>query len=315
MRNYAMLGKWHVHAEQYANEINALEGCRIAKVWDPDEETARAWAEKLGAQASTVEEILADPEIEGVVICTATNEHTDLMLRVCASGKAMFTEKVLTLTNEDAEAVRKAVLEHHIRFGISFPHLSESAVQFALEAVRAGKLGTVNYARFRKAHDGATGGWLPPHFFDPVACGGGAMIDLGAHPMYMLCEIMGGEPIEVQSAFTHVTGREVEDNAVSLLTFEGGRVGVSETGFISKGYPLTMEIGGEKGTLMMHGKRVEWSCPETNGQWQEVKDLPERLPSPLQQWAVATSPEEIPAGFGIDAAVRLTHVMNAAYQR
>ena len=35
MRNYAMLGKWHVHAEQYANEINRLEGCRIAKVWDP----------------------------------------------------------------------------------------------------------------------------------------------------------------------------------------------------------------------------------------------------------------------------------------
>ena len=48
MRNYAMLGKWHVHAEQYANEINRLEGCRIAKVWDPCAETAKAWAEKLG---------------------------------------------------------------------------------------------------------------------------------------------------------------------------------------------------------------------------------------------------------------------------
>lgn len=314
MRNYAMLGKWHVHAPQYAREVNSLPGCRIAKVWDPDAETAKAWAEELGAVASSVEDILADPEIEGVIVTTATNEHPDLMLRICASGKAMFTEKVLTLKDEDAEKVREAVVANKIRFAISFPHLSEPAVRFCLDAAASGKLGNVNYARFRKAHDGATAGWLPPTFFDPVSCGGGAMMDLGAHPMYLLCQIMGGEPEKVQSSFTHVTGKAVEDNAVSLLTFSNGRIGVSETGFVSKGYPLTMEIGGDQGTLMMHDGVVEWSCPETNGKWQKVETLPEQLPSPLTQWATAAKPEDIPAEFGIDAAVRLTHVMTAAYK-
>ena len=55
--------------------------------------------------------------------------------------------------------------------------------------------------------------------------------------------------------------------------------------------------------------------PQTLFQLLEKKaeKLPERLPSPLAQWAMAHAPEEIPAGFGIDAAVRLTRVMVAAY--
>ena len=74
--------------------------------------------------------------------------------------------------------------------------------------MRSGKLGKLNYVRVRKAHNGATGNWLPA-FYDPIACGGGAMVDLGAHPMYLLCDFLG-EPRFVQSAFTFVTGRAVE---------------------------------------------------------------------------------------------------------
>ncbi len=312
MKKFASLGKWHVHAPQYADEVNHLEGCTIAKVWDPDPEVAKAWAKELDAEACSVQDILSDPEIEGVIVANATNEHTPLMLDVCASGKALFTEKVLALTNEDAQAIAKAVKDNNIRFAISFPHVSESPVQFVLNAAKSGKLGTINYARFRKAHNGATAGWLPEHFFDPVACGGGAMIDLGAHPMYLLCEILG-EPIRVQSGFTHVTGKAVEDNAVSLLTFEGGAIGVSETGFVSQNYPLTFELGGTDGALLMRDDEVTWCCPETGNRWVRVETLPERRPSPLTQWALAEKPEDIPAEFDIDAAVRLTKVMVMAY--
>ncbi len=315
MRKYASLGKWHVHAEQYANEINRLEGCMIAKVWDPCEETAKAWAEKLGngCVAASVEDILSDPEIEGVVIATATNEHPEIIIKACEAGKAVFTEKVLALKNEDAEAMKAAVIRNNTRFGISFPHLSESPVLYALDVVKSGKLGTINYVRFRKAHNGSTADWLPPHFYDPIACGGGAMIDLGAHPMYMCCEVMGACPVKVQSSFTEMTGRGVEDNAVSILTFENGAIGVSETSFVSTGYPLTLEIGGTKGTLAFHDGEVHISCADTNNKWTKVDDLPARQLSPLEKWALATKPEDIPAGFGIDAAVRLTKVMVMAY--
>ena len=185
MKKFAMLGKWHVHAPGYAKELNSLPGCQVAAVWDPDQAIAEKWAAELGCAARALDEILADPDIEGVAICCATNEHPDLLLRACAAGKAVFTEKVLTLREADAQAVRQAVLRHHTRFAISFPHLSEPAVRFALEKAQSGALGTLNFVRVRKAHNGATAGWLPPHFYDPIACGGGAMIDLGAHPVYL----------------------------------------------------------------------------------------------------------------------------------
>lgn len=316
MRKYAMLGKWHVHAEGYAREVNNLDGCQVVKVWDPCAESAKAWAEKLGngCEAASLESILNDPEIEGVIVSTATNEHPDIIIKACDAGKAVFTEKVLALTNEGAEAIKEAVKRNNTRFGISFPHLSESPVLFALETAHSGKLGDINYVRFRKAHNGSIGDWLPPHFYDPIACGGGAMIDLGAHPMYMCCEVMGACPVKVQSAFTEMTGRGVEDNAVSILTFANGAIGVSETSFVSTGYPLTLEIGGTKGVVAFHDGEVHLSCAETDNKWTLVTDLPARLPSPLKQWAAAEKPEEIPEGFGIEAAVRLTKVMVMAYK-
>ncbi len=313
MKYFAMLGKWHVHADGYANELNRVPGCRVKKVWDPDDATAKAWAEELHCEAASVEDILNDPEIEGVAVCNATNEHTDLILRACRAGKAVFTEKVLALTNEEAEKIRAAVLENHTRFAISFPHFSESGTQFTLQVAREGRLGQLNYARVRKAHNGATANWLPKHFYDPIACGGGAMIDLGAHPMYLLCALLG-EPKNVQSTFTHVTGKEVEDNAVSILSFPGGAIGVSETGFISSNYPFTIELGGTEGSLLMRDQKVEYCCAETGNQWKFAEKLPEETESPLTQWAKAEKPEDISKDFDIDVAVRLTRVMVEAYK-
>ena len=313
MKKFAMLGKWHVHAPGYAREINSIENCKVVKVWDPDEETAKKWAEELGCESTSVENILADPSIEGVVMGNATNEHTDLIIRACEAGKAVFTEKVLALTSEETEKIRNAVLKNNTRFAISLPHFCDPTTQFVLKAAWEGKLGKINYARVRKAHNGATGNWLPAHFYDPIACGGGAMIDLGAHPMYLLCAIMQDEPVRVQSTFTALTGHGVEDNAVSLLQFANGAIGVSETSFVSKGYPITIEIGGTEGTICRQNERVEWCCEETGQKWMQVENLPERLPSPIVQWAKADAPEDIPEIFGMDAAMRLTRVMEMAY--
>ena len=311
MKKFAMLGKWHVHAPGYAKELNSLPGCQVAAVWDPDQAIAEKWAAELGCAARTLDEILADPDIEGVAICCATNEHPDLLLRACAAGKAVFTEKVLTLREADAQAVRQAVLRHHTRFAISFPHLSEPAVRFALEKAQSGALGTLNFVRVRKAHNGATAGWLPPHFYDPIACGGGAMIDLGAHPVYLACALLG-EPLRAHAAFTQATGKGGEDNAVGVLEFAGGALGVAETSFVSSAYPFLLEAGGDRGTLLLQGGKVSYCCQETGDAWQEAA-LPQALPSPLAQWALAARPEEIPAGFGIDAAVRLTRAMEMLY--
>ena len=72
-------------------------------------------------------------------------------------------------------------------------------------------------------------------------------------------------------------------------------------------------VRGEEGSLLMRDQKVTYCCPETNNEWREPETLPEAKPSPLAQWALAEKPEDISEDFGIDAAVRLTKVMEMAY--
>jgi len=83
---------------------------------------------------------------------------------------------------------------------------------------------------------------------------------------------------------------------------------------MSVGYPFTIELGGTKGALLMRNQKVSWCCEETGNQWVDAEELPEKLPSPLAQWAMAAKPEDISPDFNIDVAVRLTRVMEAAYK-
>ena len=111
-------------------------------------------------------------------------------------------------------------------------------------------LGTVTLVRVRLSHNGATAGWLPEHFYSLEECRGGALIDLGCHPMYLTRLFLGEEAIDVQANFGYITGKEVEDNAVATLSTAAGAVGVVEAGFVNNFSPFTIEIHGTDGTIL-----------------------------------------------------------------
>lgn len=309
----ALLSGWHVHAEGYAREFHQLPGCRIAAVWDEDQERGRALANQFDCPYfASAGEALEAPGVTAGILCSATSGHLPLIRLMAQMGKHIFTEKVLTTTFQEAVQARAMVQQAGVVFAISFPHLGNPMLKAARDIMNAGRLGQVTYARARNVHDGAVAGWLPEHFYDETHTGGGAMMDLGAHPMYTLAWLLG-DPVSVQSLFTRVTGRQVEDNAVSILRFDSGAIGVSETGFVSRGNPYTLEISGTGGSLMIHETlRV---CDDSTGmKWTQVTELPPKDPSPLAQWAKACLGEgQVPEELGMDAAVRLTAMMDAAY--
>ncbi len=310
----ALISGWHVHAEGYAQEFNSIPGCRIAAVYDEDPARGRALAEQFGcAYYDTAKAALGAPGVSAGILNAPTRDHPALLALMAEMGRHIFTEKVLTAGYQDALAAREAILQAGITFAISFPHLSRPELKAAKAIADSGRLGKIGYARVRNVHDGAVAGWLPAHFYDKDQCGGGAMIDLGAHPMYTLAWLLG-RPEAAQSLFTSFTSQSVEDNAVSLLRFEGGAIGVSETGFVSKGNPYTLEISGTEGSLMIHNSLSV--CDQTTGMaWQPVTELPEASPSPLRQWAQAgLNGTKVPEEVGIDAAVRLSAIMDAAYR-
>ncbi len=308
----AIIGTWHVHTEEYTEYVVKSDKAELSCVWDTDKERGGEFAKKFSVPfIENYEDILNDDSIDSVIICTATNEHEDVITKAAKANKNIFTEKVLAFTMEEANKMADTIRKSGKKFTISLPHKTFSRVIALKEIADSGDLGEITYMRVRRAHDGASTGWLPPHFFDKEQCGGGAMMDLGAHPMYLLDWFMG-KPISISSTFTKVTGKEVEDNAVSTMEFKNGAIGVSETGFVSKRHPPMIEISGTKGWAMLIGDNLSYGTDKTDNEAVVVDNLPEDSLLPTYQWIDAVV-NDTEAPFGLDDALNLTNLMEGAY--
>lgn len=311
--NVAMISSWHVHAKGYAKELQKMPEVTITAVWDENPEAGQEWANELSCPfIGDYDALLADPSLDGVVIVSPTNMHGELITKAAKAGKHIFTEKVLAITNEEAEEIAQAVKASGKVFTISFPHCCNPNMQFTKQLLEKRELGQISYARVRNAHNGVSAEWLPDTFFDPVQCGGGAMMDLGAHPMYLLPWLLDAQPKSVISCYTQMSGKEVEDNAVSVFEYEGGAIAVSETSFMAQNNPFQLEICGTEGTLLIVDRELRYSDFETGSAWEVPETMSEPWPEPLEQWvgAVTQGKENY---MGIDQGVALTKIMVGAY--
>lgn len=311
MINVALVGTWHVHFGGYARDIQNNPKCKITALWDNDIENGKKQAENFNCCfVEDYDELLKRDDVDAVMVCTSTDLHHDVIKKAALAGKHIFTEKVLCFTEAEALDVAKAVKDSKVKFCISFPWRSRGDFLWMKEAVDSGLIGEVNYCRMRNAHSGALAGWLPETFYDPKTCGGGAMMDLGAHSMYFLNWIMG-EPVKATSAFTNVRVKTVEDNAVTVLTYENGAIGVSETGFVAPNNPFELEIVGDKGTILAGGF-MNKLCYNIGEGW-VFPNTPHNADSPMTMWINGIE-NGTPIPYGIDDAVALSKAMEMAYK-
>jgi len=235
----------------------------------------------------------------------------DLIIKAANAKKHIFTEKVLALTVDDCIKIKEAIQRNNVKFSIAFVHKCKAEMIFAKQMVESGALGDITYARVRNAHNGSTANWLPESFYIKENCGGGAMIDLGSHTVYLLEWILGAAK-NVTATLTNVTKRQVEDNAVSVIEFQNGAIGVAETSFVSVYTPLTLEISGTTGSLIVRDG-VSYANLATEGKWVVKQDLPASLPNPLVQWIEGVCDNKN-ISIGIDEAISLTRLLQAAYK-
>lgn len=321
MINVAMLSYWHVHAKDYTRQVQARPECRITAVWDELPERGRAQAEELGAIFyEDLEALLANPDIHAVVVDAPSNLHEAVMVKAALAGKHIFTEKVLAITTEEADRIIQAVEQSGKSFMISLPRLTEPSTLYIKEAIETGCLGRITLVRVRLAHDGglpnanSAEGWLPPHFYNKEQCGGGALIDLGCHPMY-LAHYFLGLPEAVTAQFGYVTGRQVEDNAVVTLQYADGALAVVEAGFASRFSPFTIEVYGTEGCLLYDDisiriRSAKFQLGDHAG-WITPVKLPEPPARPLNQW-VDHILHGAPTTISIQQGRALTQLMEAA---
>lgn len=317
MLRVAMLSQWHPHAKGYGNRLSNMADVKITTVWDETPERGRLWAESLKAEFEPdLGAVLARDNVDAVVCNAPSNRHAEIMTAAANARKHVFTEKVMALTVAECNQISEAVKRNGVKFCISLPYRTRPEVLYAYQAVQEGLLGHFTSLRVRVAHNGGSGGWLPAHFWDPASCGGGAMIDLGAHPMY-LARWFGGRPKRIASTFTRLTNHEVEDNAISVIEFENALIGVAETSFVSSNSPFSLELSGTEGSLIAGGpdeKSVRIRSNKLDARnWITPDKLPDELPNPIQMWVDGIL-RDAPIYFDTEEGTQLTELMQYAYQ-
>lgn len=313
MIKVAMLSFWHVHANDYAKQAEAHEDTVITAIWDEIPERGRQEAEKRGVRYyESLDELLENDDIEAVIVDTPTNLHHDVMVKAANAGKHIFTEKVIAPTLQEVNSIVAAVKKAGVKLTVSLPRLNDGYTLAVQRIIAEGHLGELTLVRVRLSHNGATAGWLPAHFYGLEECAGGALIDLGCHPMY-LTRLFLGLPESVSAHFGYVTGKEAEDNAVAVLKYANGALGIVEAGFVNDHSPFSIELHGTKGTLLYgtpDDRILLRSSLSDISEW-KIEPLESQRLSAFDQW-VDHIKNDTEATENIQLAVELTKLMEAS---
>ncbi len=315
MFKVALMSKWHVHAQGYAELLRTFPDAKITCVWDEEPERGKEWAKSLEVDfEEDMDKILAREDVEGILVCSPTSMHAEIMKKAAKAGKHIFTEKAMALTGKDCEEITAQVKKAGVKFAISFPARTTPANLYVKSVIDAGLVGQVSLLRIRNGHDGAIRNWLPEYWYDESKAGGGAMMDLGCHPMYLSSWILG-KPVRISSMFSYFTDKAVEDNSVCTIEFENNAVAVVETSLVTYKTPSMVEVYGTEGTLVINDNNIRLTSKkmgeEFNG-WVTPAKLPEALPHPLRQWVDGVLYNK-PILFDTEAGTRLTELLEAAY--
>ncbi|WP_219839146.1 Gfo/Idh/MocA family protein [Paenibacillus sp. R14(2021)] len=254
-----------LHLEAY----RACPDAVITAICDLNEERAKAAAAKYGAPSSYTDyrELLRNPEIDAVSICTWNNTHAEIAIAALEAGKHVLCEKPLCKTVEDAERVQAAVERSGKVLQVGFVRRYASSIDVLKRFIDAGELGEIYYAKascLRRL--GNPGGW----FSDKERSGGGPLIDLGVHIIDLCWYMMGRPKVKSVSGNTYrklgnrsqienlsfykaadynSERNDVEDMANAVIRFENGAslmVDVSFTLHAAKD-ELSVKLYGDQG--------------------------------------------------------------------
>jgi len=204
------------HARAWAE----VEGARLVRCADVNGEVARKFAEEHGIRrwSANWQDVISDPEVSIVVICTPTNYHAEQALAALEAGKHVLCEKPIALTLEDASKMVDTARERGLKLGVGFQRRFHDEWRALREIIRGGRIGRPIVWRMAAATAGPTRPW----FLD-MDKGAGPFVDLAVH-FYDLARALLGEPRAVVADLLKLKREfgDAPDTGVVSVEFEGG---------------------------------------------------------------------------------------------
>jgi myo-inositol 2-dehydrogenase/D-chiro-inositol 1-dehydrogenase len=236
-----------IHAGNLATHIAGVKLKAIADVALP---SAQKTAERFHVPVATADyhEILADPEIDAVAICSSTNTHAMIAIEAAETGKHIFCEKPISQDLTKIDAVLTAVEKAGVKLQIGFNRRFDPNFQKVRQLVAEGKIGDPHILRISSRDPSP-----PP--IEYVKVSGGIFLDMTIHDFDMARYQMGCEVLEVYVAGAVMVDPAIGDagdidTAVITLKFENGAIGtIDNSRKAVYGYDQRVEVFGSGGMV------------------------------------------------------------------
>ncbi|MEP0942807.1 MAG: inositol 2-dehydrogenase [Rhizobiaceae bacterium] len=234
----------------HAQAIAAHRGSKLVAVSDVFAENAEKLAKHYGTQVASSDDIIADPDIDAVLIATSTDTHSDLIEAATAAGKAVLCEKPVDLSLDRAKACKAAADKTGMPVMVGFNRRFDPNFQALKAAADAGEIGNselLSIASFDPAP--------PPVEYIKVS--GGLFRDMMIHDFDMANFIMGDLPETISAVGSSVVDPKIGeagdvDTAVVTLSYADGRLAVIRNSRrAAYGYDQRVELLGSKGMLQV----------------------------------------------------------------
>ena len=236
-----------VHASTMAYRV---PGAQLAAVADVNLAVAQACAAQyhIPSASGNPMDVVNDPNIAAVLICTSTDTHVQLIEAAARAGKHIFCEKPIALNLPDVERALKVVADAGVALQIGFNRRFDANFQRVRHAVETGEIGQPHVLHI-VSRDPAP----PPLAY--VRVSGGLFVDMAIHDFDMARFLIGSEVDEVVvQAGVRVDPAIGEagdvDTAVTLLRFANGVIGtIDNSRKAVYGYDQRVEVFGSGGAI------------------------------------------------------------------
>jgi myo-inositol 2-dehydrogenase / D-chiro-inositol 1-dehydrogenase len=246
--NIGVIGAGRIGKLHADNLVNRVAGARVLAIADVVPEAANVAAAKLNIPLATADyrEILANPDIQAVAICSATDTHSQIIIEAAQSGKHIFCEKPIDYDLSRIDAALQAVDKAGVALQIGFNRRFDPNFSRVHDLVQSGAVGDPHVLRIT-SRDPAP----PPIAYVKVS--GGLFLDMAIHDFDMARFLIGSPVTEVYAVGAVLVDPAIGeagdvDTAIITLKFENGAVGVIDNSRQAVyGYDQRVEVFGSKG--------------------------------------------------------------------
>ena len=253
MIRYAIVGAGRM-GNAHANNLSCIENAQLAGVYDILPERSRELAQKHNAAAcSSLDELLALPNLDCLIVTTPTYAHADAVQAACQANIGIFCEKPLCRTQDDADRLLALLEGYQKLFAVGFVRRHMYKVIKAKQMLDANTLGRILYCNVDLPHGKYKR--MPGDWFADFELCGGAILDMLAHHVD-LCNWFFGQPVNVYASSLLLDSKLPlpADYVASIVNYDSGVICnlMSSWQRVGRSGEM-MEIQGEKGTLIIDG--------------------------------------------------------------